>query len=151
MWAGIFRWPYAEAASFLCSHLWGLPGWSSLTSSPSHCNNPQGLSYLLCMQAANELNQGLLDWPPHSLTDMLAVTLIFLTDLSTSIITLTRGCRTPEAKPFFFAAVSVQGHWMERKVAVSLWLKLSSSGLMESTLVVVVFTECILLYFELCS
>lgn len=60
-------------APFLCSHLWFLPGWRLLTSSPSHYKKTfQGLSYLLYVQAADELTRWLLDWQTHSLTAWLA-------------------------------------------------------------------------------
>lgn len=48
---------------FFCTALWFLPDWRLLASSPWNHKTPPGLSYLLYVQAAHELNQSLLKWP----------------------------------------------------------------------------------------
>ena len=106
------------------SHLWFLPGWSLLTSSPSRYKHPQGLSYLLYMRAADELNQWLPDRPARSLPALAAEWLIFLTGLSASIIIPPQ--RTPEAKHFlFFCFFPLKFHMQGRKLDVCLWLRLT--------------------------
>lgn len=62
------RW---RTAPWLCSHLWGLPGWSSLTCSPSRYKNPLGLSYLLSVPGCSPA-ESVIAAPVDSLSRWLA-------------------------------------------------------------------------------
>ena len=106
------------------SHLWFLPGWSLLTSSPSRYKHPQGLSYLLYIRAA-ELNQWLLDWPARSLTALAAEWLIFVTGLSASIIFPPQRPQDNWRKTFSTSFFFLKFHMQGRKLDVCLWLMLT--------------------------
>ncbi len=106
-------------ATFHCCHLQFLPGWSSQTSSPSCYKNPQGLSYLLYMQAADELNQWLLAWLTLSLTTFVTEGWIFWqAHQHQSSVYLEAAGHLRQS--LFFLDIYMQVHWIERGLDVCL-------------------------------